>query len=185
MAYASWSVVFGEQPSAAKWNILGTNDASFNDGTGIALGSSSTLGAMRNYCFRAYNSVSTTLTDATFVKILLATESYDYNNNFASSTYTAPVAGVYHFNGSVTYATAVATPVQALSMIYVNGVAAINGGNYLGITGGSPIYQVTGDILLAASDTVELYHYQDSAGNEATQTGSASTFLAGHIVRAT
>lgn len=36
MAYQSWSVVFGEQPSAAKWNILGTNDASFNDGTGIA-----------------------------------------------------------------------------------------------------------------------------------------------------
>lgn len=29
------SGVFGEQPSAAKWNILGTNDASFNDGTGI------------------------------------------------------------------------------------------------------------------------------------------------------
>ena len=36
MAYAAFSVVFGEQPSAAKWNILGTNDASFNDGTGIA-----------------------------------------------------------------------------------------------------------------------------------------------------
>lgn len=35
MAYSSWSVVFGEQPSAAKWNILGTNDASFNDGTGL------------------------------------------------------------------------------------------------------------------------------------------------------
>lgn len=30
MAYASWSVVFGEQPSATKWNILGTNDADFN-----------------------------------------------------------------------------------------------------------------------------------------------------------
>lgn len=36
MAYVAWSVVFGEQPTAAKWNILGTNDASFNDGTGIA-----------------------------------------------------------------------------------------------------------------------------------------------------
>lgn len=35
MAYASWSVIFGEVPTAAKWNILGTNDASFNDGTGI------------------------------------------------------------------------------------------------------------------------------------------------------
>lgn len=36
MAYAAWSVSYGEQPSASKWNILGTNDASFNDGTGIA-----------------------------------------------------------------------------------------------------------------------------------------------------
>lgn len=35
MAYTSWSVTFGEQPSSAKWNILGSNDASFNDGTGI------------------------------------------------------------------------------------------------------------------------------------------------------
>lgn len=35
MAYASWSVIVGEQPTAAKWNILGTNDASFNDGTGF------------------------------------------------------------------------------------------------------------------------------------------------------
>ncbi len=35
MAYSSWSVIFGEQPSAAKWNILGTNDAAFNDGSGI------------------------------------------------------------------------------------------------------------------------------------------------------
>ena len=37
MAYAAWSVSFGERPSAAKWNILGTNDASFADGTGIAV----------------------------------------------------------------------------------------------------------------------------------------------------
>lgn len=29
MAYSAWSVSFGEQPSAAKWNILGTNDAHF------------------------------------------------------------------------------------------------------------------------------------------------------------
>ena len=36
MGYVAWSVVFGEQPTAAKWNILGENDESFNDGTGIA-----------------------------------------------------------------------------------------------------------------------------------------------------
>lgn len=31
MAYTAWSVVFGEQPTAAKWNQLGTNDAGFKD----------------------------------------------------------------------------------------------------------------------------------------------------------
>lgn len=33
MAYTAWSVVFGEQPTAAKWNQLGANDAGFKDGT--------------------------------------------------------------------------------------------------------------------------------------------------------
>lgn len=38
MAYTSWSVVFGEQPSAAKWNLLGANDAYFDSivGSGTA-----------------------------------------------------------------------------------------------------------------------------------------------------
>lgn len=29
--YTEWSVVFGEQPNTTKWNILGDNDAYFND----------------------------------------------------------------------------------------------------------------------------------------------------------
>lgn len=32
MTYTAWSVTFGEQPSAAKWNQLGTNDAGFRTG---------------------------------------------------------------------------------------------------------------------------------------------------------
>jgi hypothetical protein len=38
MAYTAWSVVFGEQPTAAKWNQLGANDAGFKDGTNIDAG---------------------------------------------------------------------------------------------------------------------------------------------------
>lgn len=38
MTYTAWSVVFGEQPSAAKWNQLGENDAGFRDGTNISDG---------------------------------------------------------------------------------------------------------------------------------------------------
>lgn len=41
-AYAVFSVVFGEQPSAAKWNILGTNDAYFNTQVGSLFGSGTT-----------------------------------------------------------------------------------------------------------------------------------------------
>ena len=35
MSYTEWSVVYGEQPTAAKWNQLGSNDAGFRDGTNI------------------------------------------------------------------------------------------------------------------------------------------------------
>lgn len=35
VTYVAWSVVFGEQPSAAKWNIIGTNMVGFNDGTAL------------------------------------------------------------------------------------------------------------------------------------------------------
>lgn len=38
MGYNSWNVSFGEQPSAAKWNLLGANDAYFDSliGSGTA-----------------------------------------------------------------------------------------------------------------------------------------------------
>lgn len=58
MAYASWSVVFGEQPSAAKWNILGTNDAAFNNGTGLP-----SAGATTAFVATGQTTTSTTYTD--------------------------------------------------------------------------------------------------------------------------
>jgi len=38
MGYTTWTVTALEVPNATKWNLLGLNDASFNDGTGIADG---------------------------------------------------------------------------------------------------------------------------------------------------
>lgn len=48
MGYAAWSVVAGEQPTASKWNILGTNDSSFNDGTGLGAGAVGTSAIAAN-----------------------------------------------------------------------------------------------------------------------------------------
>lgn len=58
MSYQSWSVVFGEQPSAAKWNILGTNDASFADSSGLILS-----GSKASNVATSQTSASTSYTD--------------------------------------------------------------------------------------------------------------------------
>lgn len=132
------------------------------------------------YCFRAYAGASTTLTDATTVQIALNTESYDYNNNFASNAYTAPVAGVYNFSGSFSISGAVGTGVDAIAMIYVNGSEAMRGQRNTAISDGG--YLVSGDLLLAAGDVVTFRGYQNSAGGEVTATGSHLTWFTGHIV---
>lgn len=48
MAYAAWSVVSFEVPTTAKWNILGTNDASFHDASGIEIPNNEFLQALNS-----------------------------------------------------------------------------------------------------------------------------------------
>lgn len=114
MAYTAWTVVFGETPSASKWNILGANDASFNNGTGIAnnaitstqvsgIDKSITTTDSNPYKFSVYMSANQTLsaTPGAYNKLVLNTEEYDTNNNFNTTTYTytIPVTGYYIFTG--------------------------------------------------------------------------------------
>ena len=135
------------------------------------------------YCFRAYATASTTLTDNTEVKIAFAGESYDLNNNFASSTYTAPVAGIYHFDTMVQIGSSVSTGVNCQISLYKNGAAAVNGAVFLPIS-----FTANGlscDIQLAANDTVEIYFKQDSAGAEDVNPTSSATWFSGHLVHQT
>src|ERR1043165_2508922 len=97
MGYSSWSVAFGEQPSAAKWNILGTNDAAFNDSTGINLQYNNLVGLSNPYKFSVYHNTTQSITTGADRQISFNTEDYDTNSNFASNNYTAPVAGFYMF----------------------------------------------------------------------------------------
>lgn len=143
-------------------------------------------GNFNPYCFRAYGSGSTTLTDNAFASIALATEEYDYNSNFTASAYTAPFAGVYHFDGCVTHASVSVSPILAISCIFVDGAQRINGTGAAAPTAtNTGAYSVSGDVLLSAGQVVTLRHYQNSAGDEASATNSYDTFLSGHLVHRT
>lgn len=131
------------------------------------------------YCFRARASVATTLTDATLVRVTFGTEIYDYNNNFSSPTYTAPVAGVYTFTSVVGISNA-ATMVDCYLSLYVNGAVSTRGGRYTMSADSAPM--ITCDVLLAANDTVEIYAYQNSAGNETSVANADETWFCGHLV---
>ena len=133
------------------------------------------------YCFSAYDSAGTTLSDGGFVQINLGTENYDYNSNFATNAYTAPVAGVYSFSGQVTINGAIASPVNSSSSIRVNGVEVCRGTNVIN-TASNTAVAINRDLLLAANDVVTLYGYQDSGGAEATLTGALYTWFSGSLV---
>jgi hypothetical protein len=109
MAYSADTFVADEQPTTAKWNKLWTNDASFNDGTGIAddailarhvlgLDKSNMTTDSNPYKFKAHAASNQTISDITAARMTMGTEDYDTNNNFASNQYTAPVAGFYQVN---------------------------------------------------------------------------------------
>lgn len=131
------------------------------------------------YCFGAVPNTATTLVNGVATKISFDTEIYDYNNNFASSTYTSPIAQVFHVDAGFTLGT-VASGVLAGCLVYVNGSQTRVGSR--GITSSSGTYTVSCDILLAANDTVEIYGYQSSAGDEDTVSSSGRTYFSGHLV---
>lgn len=66
MVYTAWSVVFGEQPSASKWNQLGTNDAHFYSFLGDNLAWQSWTPTFANWTIGTGGSAGTT---ATYTKV--------------------------------------------------------------------------------------------------------------------
>jgi len=96
-------------------------------------------------------------------KVIL-TETSDTNNNFASSTFTATVAGHYLFAGSVQIiALAGNTFLTGHSTIYKNG-SRFALGHYTGVSSLNTISPVSCIIRLNANDTVELYASTFAAG---------------------
>lgn len=176
MAYSSWSVIFGEQPSAAKWNILGTNDAGFNDGTAFA---------WRLYRARAYRSAVQSVNSGVITKIQFNAESYDPNSNFDSTTnfrYVAPVNGYYLVSLQVAIESTIANQ-RVIAYIRKNGSDYAVNPNSSGIatTNGSFVSDV---VQLSAAEYVEGFVYQDAGTNKDAAGSSAETFISVHFLSA-
>jgi len=182
MAYAAWSVSFGEQPSTAKWNILGTNDASFNNGTGIANLATNVTSISNPYKFHVYRNAAANTGNGAFAKVTFDTETFDTNNNFATGTYTAPVAGFYQLSYTVSVvATGSGTDIAA--SLYKNGSEFKRGSQVT--SGGAFNYALSASMIIqsAASDTWEVYAYAGTT--KALSVGSASTFFSGVLISQT
>lgn len=134
MAYNAWSVTFGEQPSIAKWNYLGTNDAGFYDGTNLPTSSAAKTTVSTNQSTSSATAAdlattgpSVTLSVGATGKVLLI-GSYITEND----TTTARGRGFYVVSGANTIAATEfmgsrsPTPTQS---IYCSGMVLLTGLN--------------------------------------------------------
>ncbi len=69
--------------------------------------------------FFAYNTTApqNVTGDGTTYSVVFDTELYDNDNNFASSTFTAPISGIYQFNAEVLMQNAIATMTAQINLV--------------------------------------------------------------------
>lgn len=128
------------------------------------------------YRFSVYRNAAWTPTAGTENTVPFDGAEYDRNNNFnlTNYRYTAPVTGLYHFNGTMSAAQTSGTTYISL---WKNGVSYRRGGRD-GTTNDS-YCTISVDVELAAGDYVELRLYVGSGGVE---TGAAQNWFQGRLV---
>jgi hypothetical protein len=136
--------------------------------------------------FRAYSSSTQTGVSAnTATKVTLGTETFDTNNNFASSRFTPTVAGYYQINGSIEISGA-SFATYTESMIYKNGsLVAYNQYNTAGYASvWNTVTATVSDIVYCngTTDYIELYGMASFTGCYFAS-GSSATYLSGALVR--
>lgn len=164
----------------------GNTDRTINlpDSNGTILTTATAGVPVNGPAFSAYASAATTLSNSNFTKVLLATEVFDTNSNFASSRFTPTVAGYYQIEGTVgADATATASSVM-LSSLFFNGsrykdgsLSAINNAQGGWSTVSSVIY------FNGSTDYVELYGYLSGPAILATQASQNATHFSGAMIR--
>jgi len=142
-------------------SAIATSVQAFTDTLGNPIKQTSPIsmvGVYNPYKFSAYRNAAANTGNGVFAKLAFDTELFDTNGNFASGTYTAPVAGFYQFSSFVEIMTT-ADGVQISIELYKNGsvhkrlgVSSSSSASNTGV-GGSVTVQAN------AGDTFEIWTY--------------------------
>ena len=179
MAYQEWSVVYGEQPTAAKWNILGTNCASFNDGTGIADDAIVPDHILNDYKFSAYLSGDYTLVSGNTVPF--NSEHFDTGSDYNNATYkyVVPITGYYKV-GLLAVINPLAAAKYARVALYKGGVLESYLYQVQNQSASAVAFHGSGEVLvyLTAGDELEIKNTTNDAACKLTSGASGSRFYA-------
>jgi hypothetical protein len=141
--------------------------------------------AVNGPAFRAYIAVGQTITSGSQQKVTFGTETFDTNNNFASSTFTPTVEGYYQLNATVRIAGTASTG-EYMLVIWKNGAEYARGHNGSGTEIGASFYSLqVSDIAYAngSTDYFEIYIQQGSGGNRDTTAGAFISYFSGCMIR--
>ena len=141
--------------------------------------------AVNGPAFRAYIAGSQTITSGSQQKVTFGTETFDTNNNFASSTFTPTVEGYYQLNATVRIAGSSGTG-EIMLTIWKNGGEYARGTNEQGTEQGNNFYSMQVSDLAYANGTTdyfEIYIQQTSGGNRDTTAGQNISYFSGCMVR--
>jgi len=160
-------------------NVAGTTVLTLPTANGTVLTTANTFAAGTGPAFRAYQSTAQSALSATVeTKILLQTEDFDTNSNFASSRFTPTVAGYYQINASTQMN---GTTGWLYVAIYKNGTA-VRYGSYVPATVNNPISTVSDVVYLNGStDYIEMY--AASLASVPPQATSSGTSMSGFLAR--
>lgn len=166
---------------AAAAAIAGTKlaDASVTSAKIVGIDKSILTTDSNPYKFSVYRNAAQN-SASSHTKISFDTEVYDTNNNFATGTYTCPVAGFYWFCAQAGNTSATATPMQ--TSIYKNGSVAFRGMVASPDTAAN-LFSVSCVVQCAANDTIEAY-FIGGAGS-AMYVGAENCYFQGYLISRT
>ena len=126
--------------------------------------------------FFAYNNAAApSIASGVETKVTFDTESWDDGNTFSANTFTAPSAGVYHFDATIVWENFTAAASQVLVRMKIsnasNTVTSIMWSDYSVVLNEKASHSMSETIKLSANDKVEISVLQNSGAAQSLSAG--------------